>query len=193
MANIYKRQKEGYERSHKRKKDIMWKVITVTAVALALSILATGVSGLLYVDWEGIFNFDLGGIFGSGETDMGEDIEAPTIKPLEKDTIIYTGSNVSYKSLVKVSDNSGVYDLEFDDSNVDLNKTGTYEVKYTATDGSGNVFEYTLTVHVKDAAYSRDVLMKLVESKAKAELGYTRSEAAQKKLTKQQIVKDIYR
>ncbi len=194
-------------------KKIMWKIITVTMVTLAAAILITAVGGAFILvgnaissselldgpsqsapaESEGFFDSLLSRIKGllSG---IGEpaDTTAPTVTA-EKDTvIIYTGDSVSYRSLVKVSDDSGEdCNIKIDSSNVDQSKPGTYIVKYTVTDPSGNVKKFELKVTVKDGTYSLSKLMTLIEQKAQSELGYTKSTVG--KRTKVQIVQDIYR
>ena len=175
MANIYKRQKEGYERAHKRKKDIMWKVITVTAVALALSLLAAVISGGAYM---------LKGLV---------DTEPPVIQPVSKKTEIAFGESIEFRNLVTVTDNSGKScELDFDESGVDISKSGTYKVVYTATDPSGNESTYTLTIRIKATVADDDELMVLVEKVAKQYLKYTKDDADKNNYSKEKIVRDIY-
>ena len=78
------------------------------------------------------------------------DKEPPVISGTKNKTVTVGGS-VSYRSGVTVTDNKDEDPtLEIDNSKVDLNTVGTYEVTYTATDKSGNVSTETITVTVKE-------------------------------------------
>lgn len=79
---------------------------------------------------------------------VAADTEPPVFSGLH-DITITVGDTISYKSGVTVSDNSGE-DIEFtvDASAVNRNKAGTYKVKYTAADSSGNTAEEYRTVIV---------------------------------------------
>lgn len=80
------------------------------------------------------------------------DKEPPVISGAKNKTVTVGGS-VSYRSGVTVTDNKDEDPtLEIDNSNVDLNKIGVYEVVYTATDKSGNVSTETINVTVKEKA-----------------------------------------
>lgn len=168
-------------------KKTMWKIITVTMAALALSIIITVVGGGIMLV-SSFFPDD-----NIEEQDRG-DTKAPTITAAKQDVIIYTGANVSYRSFVNVSDNSGgECQLSIDTSGVNQNVPGEYVVKYVATDAAGNKSKtFSLKVIVKDGTYSEEKLMTLVAQKAKTELGYTKEEAKAAGKTKVQIVKDIY-
>ena len=179
-------------------KKTMWKIITVTMVALAVSILITAVGGAFTLAHElfpDAFSF-MDSWFSSenNEEDEGEDTKPPVIKAAKENVIIYTGETVSYRSFVKVSDNSGgECQISVDSSGVNQNVPGEYVVKYTATDAAGNKSKpFSLKVTVKDGAYSEEKLMILIAQKAKTELGYTKEEAKAQGKTKTQIVRDIY-
>lgn len=84
-----------------------------------------------------------------------QDTQAPVIAGT-KDLEAYVGSTISYKSGVTVTDDVDAKpSLEIDNSQVDLNKAGTYDVTYTATDAAGNSTSVTvkLTVKVKPANF----------------------------------------
>ncbi len=56
-----------------------------------------------------------------------------------KNLEVYVGDTISYKNGVTVTDNADPKPkLEIDNTGVDLNTPGTYEVTYTAVDASGN-------------------------------------------------------
>ena len=78
------------------------------------------------------------------------DSEPPVIEGV-KDITAYIGETVSYKKDVTVTDNMDQNPtLDIDNSKVNLNKAGTYEVVYTATDSAGNTSKETLNATVKD-------------------------------------------
>ena len=182
----------------------MWKIITVTMVALAAAIIITAVGGgiMLAVDllpeqsedssnpFTSVYNYVMG-IFTSDGEDDGKDTTPPRISCSSDAITISTNGTVSFKKYVTVSDNSGGQCvLDVDTSKVDQKKAGEYTVTYRATDPSGNVSKLTVKVIVIDSTYSEDDLMTLVAQVAKRELGYTKEEA--KSFSKEKIVKDIY-
>ncbi|MBQ8849605.1 MAG: hypothetical protein IJ011_04660 [Clostridia bacterium] len=156
-------------------KKTMWKIITVTIVALAVSILITAVGGVITL------------LVGSRDT------EPPVITAAKENIVIDAGSTISYRSLVNVSDDSGEEcDLEWK-STVDQNTPGKYTVKYRATDASGNVSDVlTISVEIKAVNVANDKLMALIAQKAKSELGYTKEEAKANNYSKEKIVRDIF-
>lgn len=83
------------------------------------------------------------------------DEEAPVIDGVAPLTA-FIGDPVSYKSGITVTDNCTVgADLEVDNSAVDTEKPGTYDVIYTATDQAGNktTVENTITMKEKPDNY----------------------------------------
>lgn len=93
---------------------------------------------------------DEGGNVTEVETTINvwSDKEAPVISGAGDKTVTVGGS-ISYRQGVSVVDNMDESPtLEIDNSNVDLNKVGSYEVVYTATDKSGNSSSVTVTVYV---------------------------------------------
>lgn len=76
------------------------------------------------------------------------DKEAPVISGASNKTIT-VGGTISYRQNVTVTDNIDENpQLEIDNSGVDLNKVGKYQVTYTATDKSGNSSSKTITINV---------------------------------------------
>lgn len=94
------------------------------------------------------------------------DNTAPTIFGV-RNISLYAGSTVSYRSGIKLEDDTDASPtLSIDSSNVDLSQPGTYEVTYTATDAAGNVSSVTATVTVakKNSSYvSEDVIYAAVD------------------------------
>ena len=68
-----------------------------------------------------------------------------------KDITAYIGETVSYKKDVTVTDNMDQNPtLDIDNSKVNLNKAGTYEVVYTATDSAGNTSSASSKITIKE-------------------------------------------
>ena len=153
---------------------IMWKIITITAVTLALAILITAVGGVVL----------LVGSFA--------DKEPPVITPVNGNVVtIKRGDTFSYRSQVKCTDNSGE-ECTLEWISFDQNVAGTHTVKYRATDPSGNVGYFNLTVKVEEVNVENNALMALVESLAKSKLGYDRAQAKAYGYSKEKIVRDIF-
>lgn len=62
----------------------------------------------------------------------------PPVITVEGDLYVTIGKTVSYKGGVTATDNSGDPTITIDNSAVDLNTKGIYEIVYTATDKAGN-------------------------------------------------------
>jgi hypothetical protein len=78
------------------------------------------------------------------------DTTAPVISGT-RDMVVYAGDAVSYRSGVTVSDDIDTKPtLSIDNSKVDLNKPGTYQVTYTARDAAGNTTSVTITLTVRE-------------------------------------------
>ena len=80
------------------------------------------------------------------------DTEAPKIEGAE-DIMVNVGETVSYKNTITYTDNVDTEDqltLTVDNSSVDLDTAGTYQVTYTVTDRSGNVGTATINVIVAE-------------------------------------------
>lgn len=76
------------------------------------------------------------------------DKEAPVITGTT-DKVITKGGTISYRTGVTVTDNLDENPkLDIDNSKVDLNTVGSYEVVYIATDAAGNIATDTITVTV---------------------------------------------
>jgi hypothetical protein len=77
---------------------------------------------------------------------------------------VYIGDKVSYKNNITVTDNRDK-DVNFtvDNSKVNLRKTGSYSVIYSAKDSSGNKTEKTITITVKEYQVDKAALDSLAE------------------------------
>ena len=77
------------------------------------------------------------------------DSQAPVITGT-KDLYAYVNDTVSYKSGISVTDNVDTKpNLKIDNSQVNLSKTGTYSVTYTATDAAGNSTSVSVNLTVQ--------------------------------------------
>lgn len=162
---------------------VMSLIIKITVVALAVALVATTV--MLIVDMAGgDLDKQIGASSPSGE---GNDTKAPVITLANGLDAIYAyvGETVSYKTAVKVTDNSGNYTLDINRDDVDLDKEGKYTVIYTATDGSGNTATLEVILVVTDKKYTYDELMSAIARKAAA-LGITQS------MSKREQVEAVY-
>lgn len=80
------------------------------------------------------------------------DAQAPVITGT-KNITVELGGAVAYRKGVEVTDDSGEeITLQIDNSAVDLQKPGVYEVVYSATDSSGNTTQQRITVTVTEVA-----------------------------------------
>ena len=94
---------------------------------------------------------------------LNADTEPPVISGT-KDISIITGQAIAYKDKVKVTDNADPdITLNVDNSEVDVDKEGTYKVIYSAEDRSGNKAEVTITVTVVYRPYTEDDLWELCD------------------------------
>lgn len=124
----------------------------------------------------------------------GSDTKAPTITQNMKvdgfeayngGIVGYVGVTPTFKKFISVSDDTDELPTVSVEHNVDINTVGTYTIRYTVEDASGNVSYKTLTYEVKKDEYSLSKLMILVENKA-GELGIT------KEMSKVQQVRAVY-
>ncbi len=77
------------------------------------------------------------------------DSEPPVITGAQ-DISIFLGGTVSYRAGITVTDNEDENpSLSIDNSKVNLDEVGEYEVTYTATDAAGNSSSVTITLTVK--------------------------------------------
>lgn len=96
-----------------------------------------------------------------------QDITAPTISG-DSTYRSLLGDSISYRSLVTVEDDSGLdVDLDIDNSDVDINKVGSYKVIYTATDYAGNQTTREITIVIYEEEPSTNTTTTL-EDKAQA-------------------------
>ena len=93
-------------------------------------------------------------VIKKAKLNLALDTEKPIINGAS-DMSTIVGKSVSYKKNISVTDNSNIeIPLEVDSSKVNINKTGTYPVTYTARDLAGNVSTVTVNLTVKPKEYS---------------------------------------
>lgn len=94
---------------------------------------------------------------------LAEDTEAPVISGT-KDISIITGQAIAYKNNITVTDNADA-DITYtvDNSTVDVDNEGVYEVVYSATDKAGNTAEVKIKVTVVYKPYTEDDLWALCD------------------------------
>ncbi len=98
----------------------------------------------------------------------------------------YVGQTPTFKKFIIVSDDTDeapVVDIQHE---VDVNKEGTYTVKYIVEDMDGNISELTLKYVVKSAEYSHELLMSQIAELAE-DLGIT------KNMSKIEQIRAIYK
>ncbi len=87
-----------------------------------------------------------------------EDTSAPVFTATPE-LSAYLGEAVAYRKGLVVTDNcGGEIDVQVDSSAVDLNTPGDYEVRYTATDASGNTAWATTVLHIYDNVVTEEQL-----------------------------------
>ena len=154
------------------RKRVMFAIkITFVAFAIAIAVFAVMLCVSLFK----------GGLFA-----IAKDKTPPTVTPREGTTVIgYIGESPTYKKYVIVSDDKDEEPkLAIDYEKVDINKEGSYTVKYRAMDAAGNMSEILkITYVVKDKEYSEEKLMESIAKKAK-ELGITSDMSNRKKVEK---------
>lgn len=109
---------------------------------------------------------DAGGNEVSGDVTLTlkEDTDFPVITGV-KDIIIAVGHNVQYKNGVTVTDEckEGLT-LNVDNSKVNINQSGEYEVIYTAKDAAGHETTATCILSVRDRVYSLEEVNSMADS-----------------------------
>ena len=177
----YKSDKENMQKQVQAHRATVLSIIKITFVAFAVLLLAFCVTAILSK------------LFGWGII-SGADKKSPSISQNMKiegfevyngGVVGYVGVTPTFKKFVSVFDDTDEMPTLAVEHNVDINTVGSYTVKYTATDASGNSSNKTLVYEVKKAEYSLSELMAIVEDKA-AELGIS------KDMSKEAQVRAIY-
>ncbi len=161
----------------KKYREIVGKSIKITVIALAVALLCT--LTLVIVD----IVTDKPSANSDSDADSAP---APVITLKSGDAIyMYVGENVTLRDAVVVTDSSGECKLEIDNSKLNPDVVGTYEVVYIATNSSGRSTRYTVKVVVAKKEYSKGVLMQKIG--ALAEQLYMSPS-----MTKKELAKAIY-
>lgn len=169
----YKKDKELMTKEMNAHKNRVMLIIKITFIAFAVALLA-----LVITFAVSLFK---GGLFTSAK-----DETAPSISARAGTTVIgYLGESPTYKKYVVVEDDSDDEpQLAIDSKSVDINKEGSYTVRYQAMDASGNKSSvFKITYVVKSREYSEDRLMEMIAQKV-SEIGITDGMSKQKKVEK---------
>ena len=147
----YQSQMEKYKNEYQQTRSKMLLAMKITVLALAASILVTGVIlGVMLAT---------GGFSTRGGEDGGDDIGASIRGPEGDYVVVYIGDTISYKSFVKLT---GGYTLQVDASKVNPKAEGEYTVHYTYGD-----LTYDLTVYVRQRTFGEAERTKLYEEIAR--------------------------
>lgn len=111
----------------------------------------------------------------------------PPVLTVEGDLYVTVGKTVSYKGGVTATDNSGDPILTIDNSAVDLNTKGVYEIIYTATDKAGNT-----TTAVRKLFVVEELPPEESEVLAMAKDVYDKYIVTREGMTKLEIARAIY-
>lgn len=169
----YKKDKEQMTKEMNAHKSRVMLIIKITFIAFAVALLA-----LVITFAVSLFK---GGLFASAN-----DETAPSISARAGTTVIgYLGESPTYKKYVVVEDDTDDEPrLAIDSKSVDINKEGSYTVRYQAMDASGNKSSvFKITYVVKSREYSEDRLMEMIAQKV-GEIGITDGMSKQKKVEK---------
>ncbi len=166
----YINQKDEMSNQAEKHKHLVWTSIKITFVVFAVCLVLLIVTLIV-------------SLFSGAK-----DTEAPTIiGPADGMVVGYVGEVPMYKKMVRVEDNiDSAPRLQIDNSQVNKDAVGEYEVYYRAIDEAGNRSEvYTLKYVVMSLDYPEDELMKLIAAEAEA-YGIT------KDMSKKAQVRKIY-
>lgn len=180
----YNSDREKIQIEVEKKKKILTVAIKATFVAFAVALFAFCVTLVLS------FAFNWGnGAEGAADTTpprITQNLNVAGYQTFNGGVIGYVGETPTFKKFVLVSDDSDeAPTISIVEHNEDINKEGTYTVKYMAEDASGNRSYFTLKYVVKKQEYSYDVLMSTIAQKAE-ELGLS------KNMSKVELVRGIY-
>ena len=150
----------------------------VTIIKITFLVFAVALVTLVVIFTVSLFQ---GELFASSK-----DVTPPSISARQGATVVgYLGEAPTYKKYVTVSDDKDEEPaLAIDSKSVDINKEGSYVVRYQAKDSAGNKSSvFKITYIVKSKQYSRDSLMSMVADLA-SELGITKNMSTVEKVQK---------
>lgn len=150
----YRSDMETYAAEMKRRKQLVFGAVKITAAILAVALLAMTV--LLVVD-----TLNENGVFDSSVSHTGD---ASLIQAADGKTVkVKQNGTISYKSLVTYPDG---YELDWNSDDVDLTTPGKYSVTYTLSQNGKQVETYKITIVVEAVNVELETLMALVAQKA---------------------------
>lgn len=174
----------GDERAKRRR--LLSIIIKITVVLLAVVFAASVAMLIVDIAGGGSNQGGYSSVSGGASSNKGSTGSLVVKLRGNADRIyVYLGGTVAWKSQIDVTGNSGTYTVKVNNSNVNLNKEGTYTVLYTVTDASNKTAKLKATVEVYKTTYKEDDLMSVIEKKAN-ELGITSS------MSKSEQVKKVY-
>jgi hypothetical protein len=175
--------KEKMKKDAKAHRERIFSIIKITFVVFAVSLLVFCVTLGLSM----IFDWDTSA--PSGDTTppvIRQNFNLSGFEAFDGGVIGYIGDTPAFKRFVTVTDDTDDAPvISILEHNEDINKEGTYTVKYVAEDASGNSSYFTLKYVIKKQEYSYNTLMSLIEQKAD-DLGIT------KQMSKVEQVRKIY-
>ena len=177
VALSYRNDLNAYRAQREKIKKTAVNAAKITVIILAVLLVAATV--MVIVDMTS----SDAGYTGAGD-DGGSGSGAPTITVPTADgkLYVYVGETVSWRNLVTVSEGCT---LSVDNSQVDLDKTGSYTVKYTATNGAGRSTTLEVAVVVTKKEYTYSLMETTFKNKAKS-LGITSD------MSKKEMVLAVY-
>ena len=174
----YRNDLNAYREERKKIKKIAVNAAKITVIVLAVLIVATTVMVIVDMTSSDAGYTAVGGE-GGGSASGTPSITVPTA---DGKLYVYVGETVSWRALVTVSEGCT---LSVDNSQVNIDKTGSYIVKYTATNGAGRSTTLEVTVVVTKKEYTYSLMETTFKNKA-ASLGITSD------MSKKEIVLAVY-
>lgn len=177
----YKSDKEKMQKEAQAHRKTVLLIIKITFVAFAVLLFAFCVTAVL----SRLFGWDN---FAGGDDKapiISQNTRVEGFEVYNGGVVGYVGVTPTFKKFILVSDDTDELPTVTVEHNVNIDVAGSYRVKYTATDASGNTSEKTLIYEVKKEEFSNAMLMEAVAEKAD-ELGIT------KEMSKVEQVRAIY-
>ncbi len=183
----YKEDLKNFRDERKKRRKLLSTVIKVTVVVLAVVFAAAAVMLIVDLADGGSGNGGYSSVSGGASNNKVNSTGSLSVKLKgNADKIyVYLGGTVAWKNQIEVTGNGGTYTVKVNNSNVNLNKEGTYTVLYTVTDASNKTAKLKATVKVYKTTYSKDDLMTVIGKKVN-ELGITSS------MSKSEQVRKVY-
>ena len=177
----YKSDKENMQKEVQAHRKSVFSVIKITFVAFAAFLLTFCITLLLssVFKWESSANGD------DKAPAITQNMKVEGFETYNGGVVGYLGVTPTFKKFISVSDDTNDAPVVSINHNVDINKEGTYTIRYTVEDANGNISYKTLAYEVKREEYSLTQLMALIADKAE-ELNIT------KDMSKVQQVRAIY-